>query len=264
MKKPPKILAGSRSAARCLCLCAVAFLAICADARAGDPVAESKTELKHWIETRKTLQRTKRDWKVDKATLDQTVGLLERELSLLDAEIGKLQAGANKGATQRQELSDRQAALKQTSETVSKRLKTLEDRLLALAPVFPRPLADKTKPLMRRLKSGGGQEGSSLGQRLQSLLGILNEVDKFNGSLTLTGELIDIDGKQTQVETLYLGLSQAYYVDRKGARAGVGVPTKNGWEWTARNDLAHAVTHVLLVYRSEHPAEFIELPVTLK
>jgi DNA repair exonuclease SbcCD ATPase subunit len=229
-----------------------------------DPVADSKTELKRWIETSKTLQRTKRDWKVDKATLDQSIGLLERELRLLDSEIGKLEAGATEGATQRQELSDRQATLKQTAETVSKRLKTLENRLLALAPVFPRPLADKTKPLMRRLKTGGGQGGSSLGQRLQALLGILNEVDKFNGSLTLTGELRNIDGKQTQVETLYMGLSQAYYVDRTGSRAGVGVPSAKGWEWTPRNELAHAVTHVLLVYRSEHPAEFIELPVTLK
>jgi len=231
---------------------------------AENPITESRSEIKRWIEARKTIQRTERDWKVEKATINQSIGLLEREVSLLDSELSKLEAGASEGASRRRELSERQAALKKTAEAVSLRLKGEEDRLLKLAAVFPRPLVEKTRPLLRRLKSGGAGEGPSLGQRLQAMLGILNEIDKFNGALTLTGELRNIDGKEVQVDTLYLGLSQAYYVDRTGTRAGVGAPSKDGWEWTPRNELAAALTHVLLVYRSEHPAEFITLPVTMK
>ena len=238
--------------------------AILTGSAAENPITESRSEIKRWIEARKTIQRTERDWKIEKATIDQSISLLEREIGLLDSEVSKLEAGATEGASRRRELSERQAALKKTAEAVSARLKELEERLLKLASVFPRPLAEKTKPLIRRLKGAGDGEGPSLGQRLQAMLGILNEIDKFNGTLTLTGELRTINGKQVQVDTLYLGLSQAYYVDRTGTRAGVGAPSTDGWEWTERNELAHAMTHVLLVYRSEHPAEFITLPVTLK
>ena len=231
---------------------------------AEDPITDSKSEVKRWIEARKTLQCTERDWKVEQETLKQSIQLLEKELEILDREIAKLEAGATEGATRRRELGERQTALTNTAESVSERLKALEERLTRLAAVFPRPLTEKTKPLLRRLWTSGPQTNPSLGQRLQAMLGILNEVDKFNSSLTLTGELRRIDGKQVQVETLYLGLSQAYYVDRSRQRAGVGVPTIDGWEWTPRNELAEAVTHALLVYRNEHPAEFITLPVTLK
>ncbi len=256
----PSIIGAKRAA-----LCLVALASACSSGLAAEASpADSRTEIKRWIEARKTIQRTKRDWKVEQATLQQSIGLLERELKLLDTEIAGLEAGATEGATQRRKLTDRQKALTATAESVSKRMKTLEKRLIALARVFPRPLSEKAAPLLRRLLSSSGPGESSLGQRLQAMLGILNEVDKFNSSLTLTGELRNIDGKQTQVETLYLGLSQAYYVDRTGSRAGVGAPTKDGWEWTQRNELAPAMMHVLQVYRNEHPAEFISLPVTLK
>ena len=67
---------------------------------------------------------------------------------------------------------------------------------------------------------------------MQNVVAMLNEADRFNSAITLTVELRkDAEGKERQVQTIYLGLGQAYFADEKGTIAGTGVPGANGWAW---------------------------------
>ena len=225
---------------------------------ADESIPNFRSDLKQWIEVQKTIQATRRDWDVEKASLSQTIELLESEEARLTQQISELEGATGEVGERRQELTEQQYALNATESGVRERLGKLVAKVRELEQIMPAPLLEKVQPLLRNLRRPG-QETS---QYVQALLGILVEVDKFNSSFTVAGELVDIAGKQVQVDVVYLGLAQAYYVDRARSRAGVGIPDAEGWKWTARNELAPAITKVLAIYRDERPAEFVPLPAT--
>ena len=93
-----------------------------------------------------------------------------------------------------------------------------------------------------------------------------NAIDAAVASaITLTVELRkDAEGKDRQVQTIYLGLGQAYFADEKGTIAGTGVPGANGWTWTANAALAEKIRKVIDIYENRRPAEFVPVPVSVK
>ena len=99
------------------------------------------------------------------------------------------------------------------------------------------------------------------------VIGTLNEIDKFNNSLTVISELRDMpDGVTTsEVKTIYIGLAQAYYVDSKAKIAGIGTPSEDGWVWEENTDLAASISRSIAIYENIiKPAEFVDLPVSIK
>ncbi|HBV32278.1 MAG TPA: hypothetical protein DEB49_07480, partial [Verrucomicrobiales bacterium] len=71
-------------------------------------------------------------------------------------------------------------------------------------------------------------------------------------------------GKDRQVQTIYLGLGQAYFADEKGTIAGTGVPVANGWAWEAKPELTESIRKVIDIYENRKSAEFVPVPVTIK
>jgi hypothetical protein len=68
-----------------------------------------------------------------------------------------------------------------------------------------------------------------------------------------------------QVTTVYLGLSQGYYVDATRKFAGVLTPGADGWVTTDRNDLAPLIGDVLDLYnKQKQPPQFVKIPVEIK
>ena len=66
------------------------------------------------------------------------------------------------------------------------------------------------------------------------------------------------------MEAVYVGLGAAYFVNEAAGLAGSGSPGPNGWEWTVKPALVSTVRDVVQIYRNEHPARFVSLPVTIK
>ena len=95
------------------------------------------------------------------------------------------------------------------------------------------------------------------------MIGILNEVGKANGEVTVATEIRTLsDGKPTEVKTLYVGMGQAYYVSAKGD-AGVGRPSANGWAWESDNALAARITDAMQILQNKATAKFVPLPVKI-
>jgi len=67
-----------------------------------------------------------------------------------------------------------------------------------------------------------------------------------------------------QVETIYLGLAQAYFVGEGGKFAGVALPTAEGWQSTARNELGPVIAQAIAMYRNQAPAALLVVPFELK
>ena len=101
--------------------------------------------------------------------------------------------------------------------------------------------------------------------RYAATVAMLNEADRFNSAITLTVELRkDGEGKDRQVQTIYLGLVQAYFADEKGKIAGTGMPGANGWAWEAKPKLTESIRKVIDIYENRKSAEFVPVPVTIK
>ena len=74
----------------------------------------------------------------------------------------------------------------------------------------------------------------------------------------------DAEGKDRQVQALYLGLGHAYYADQGGSFAGVGVPGAEGWTWTVDAGLGSTIRKVIDIYENERSAEFVPVPVNIQ
>jgi hypothetical protein len=117
---------------------------------------------------------------------------------------------------------------------------------------------------MRRLPEDPSDTRTSPVERLQTIVGILNEVEKFGSVISVESELQKTsDGKEIEVKTLYVGLGQAYFVDKTGDFAGVGVAKLSGWEWSEASELGKAIQHAIEVYEGSQPPSFDGLPMTV-
>ena len=144
---------------------------------------------------------------------------------------------------------------------VAKALAPLEAKLLELNQYFPRPLKDKVKSLV-------GQIGKSkrTSDRMAIIIGILNEVDKFNAEFSMdTDEIKTPKGETKLVDVLYLGLAVAYYADNEGKVGGIMTPADGEWIRTEKNDAAPAIRDAILYYEGEiKPAVLVNLPIEIQ
>jgi hypothetical protein len=119
--------------------------------------------------------------------------------------------------------------------------------------------------LIKRIPSDPATTKASGLERLQNVVGIVNEVDKFNAAVTVVSEVQkNPSDAEVQVETMYVGLAQAYFVDKAGDYAGVGLPSGQGWQWMPKNELAGKIQKSIAMYKNAAPADFVSLPVQIK
>ncbi|MCG8432352.1 MAG: DUF3450 domain-containing protein, partial [Candidatus Omnitrophica bacterium] len=104
----------------------------------------------------------------------------------------------------------------------------------------------------------------SLGERFQNIVGVLNEVSKFNREITLASEVRNLpDGTSAEVTTIYVGIGKAYYVNNKGDIAGIGSASENGWRWRTANEAAPEIARAIAILKNEQAAAFTQLPVEI-
>jgi hypothetical protein len=166
------------------------------------------------------------------------------------------------------EMTEAQA-LKESSGRALDRVRAFatdfESRLKSTSPRWPAPLQESLKPLMLRLPEDPATTKMLAAERLQVIVGILNELDKFNSAVNLFNEkLKNPQGEEVAVETLYVGLGAAYFVNQTADFAGVGAPGPTGWQWTPQPEVAATVQEAVQMYRNERTARFLQLPVTIE
>ncbi|HMO63999.1 MAG TPA: DUF3450 family protein [Verrucomicrobiota bacterium] len=228
-------------------------------------LTETRTLIEQWGQARQLADRTRTDWSSDRALLEQSKVLFERELQAEEERMSRIgtnvvQAGRERVETE-QELAAANAALERLGGLVAE----FEGRVRALAPLLPDPLRPELQPFLNRLPAEGAATRLSVPERLQTVVGFLNELDKFNGTVVVADEKRpDAAGQLASVEVIYLGLGQAYFVDATGRFAGFGQPGPEGWKWTARPEIGPAVRDAVAMYRNAKPAAFVTLPAAIR
>lgn len=243
---------------------AAAILTAAGPAFAQAALAESRSALEKWVETRQLISKSRSDWQVDKETIEQTTLLFDRELKSIEEQLAKISTNSTQVEKERAEAEAQKLASNQTLEKARQFAAEFEGKVKKGIPQLPAPLQDILNPLLNRLPTDPNTKMTAA-ERMQVMVAILNELDKFNNSISVFNEKRkNSKGEDVSVETVYVGLGAAYFVNEAGDFAGSGSPGTGGWEWASSPDLAAAVREVVRIYRNERPAKFIPLPAKIR
>jgi hypothetical protein len=216
------------------------------------------------VQTKQITSKEKSDWRLEKSILADTQKLLSSELKRLETSLEDLKNSATAADEDRSKLTAQKEATAEASAVVEGSIQGLEIQMKRIVKTLPTPLVEKIKPLIRRLPKDSANTKLSLGERVQNIVGILSQADKFNATITQTSESRELDsGKIVEVRTLYWGLAMAYYVDASGAYAGIGHPGEDGWEWPQIEGAGPQIKQLLAVYEGSEGIQFVEVPARI-
>ena len=231
------------------------------------PIIEATREtLTKWVETKQLISKEKSEWASGKDILEDRVRLAEAETTTVRDKLKEISVAVAEAQKKRDELAAQTDKLKATAEKSKSMVIAAEKKLRPLIPQLPEPLREKLKPIIARFPEDSEKSTASMAERLQNVLGILDQASAFNSTVASVKELRTFpDGTRAEVTTVYLGLSQAYYTNREGTLAGIGHPGPDGWVW--KPDNANGKKILLAVHileGKEKGATFIDLPVKIQ
>lgn len=234
-------------------------------AASDNPPTSARASLEQWVQTRQLISRTRSDWESEKEILQQSKALYQRELAGIADQRSKVSTNSVQVDKER---AAAEAELKESNEMLDHArasVADLEAKIRAVSTKLPTPLAETMKPLLARLPEDAKATKMGVTERVQVVVSLLNEIDKFNNAVTIASEKRkNAAGEEVAVESVYVGLGAAYFVNQSGDFAGQGQPGDKGWDWSIDPKLAPAVREIVRIYRGERTATFVPLPVTLR
>jgi FtsZ-binding cell division protein ZapB len=202
--------------------------------------------------------------------LGERIALVEHEIESLREKIDKTSTDISVADRKRAELVEKNEKLKRAGGVLEDTLVDFEDRVKGLLARLPSPIQSQVKPLSQRIPTDPEDTKLSLGERFQNVIGILNEVNKFNGVITVTSEVRELPGGgSAEVAAMYLGVGMAYYANKANEDesldiAGVGVPGEDGWNWKPVNEAAPEIRRLIAIFRNEEVADFVQTPIEIQ
>ena len=229
------------------------------------PLQETRSTLERWVETRSLISKTRSDWQSDKEMLEQSIQLLERELKGVEDQMAKLNTNSTQADKEKLQTEEALKASNDSLDQTRQFATAFEAKITKLLPQLPVPLQETLKPLVNRIPADPATTKTMATERIQVIVGMLNEVDKFNNAVSIFSEKRKTEkGEEIACETVYVGLGAAYFVNDSGDFAGTGTPGTNGWTWATKSEIGPTVKEVVRIYRNEHPARFVALPATIR
>jgi len=230
----------------------------------GPTLEETRLSMSKWIETQQIISKERNEWQQGKEILAGRLELVRKETSTLDQGIRAAQAQIAETEQKRDDLRAESGKLEAQAAHMAESAEALEAQLRKLYPSLPEPVQTRIAPLYQRIPADEAAKARvSLAERFQNVLGILNEVNKASTEITVSFEVRTLsDGKPSEVKAIYVGLTQAYYVNAKG-EAGIGRPTSEGWKWEPSEAVASDVLAAFEILQGKHTPEFVPLPVKL-
>lgn len=234
----------------------------------GSPSASSldgaRGTLDKWVETQQIIAREKKDWQQGRELLTSRIQLVKDEIAQLRQKLDETHKSEQEFLKSRSESFGERDAVKSISTELGTEAGALEAKVRTLYKAMPVSMREKVQPLYDRMPPDPATAKVTVAERYQNVLGILNEMNRLNGEITVASEIRSLsDGKPSEVKTLYLGLGQAWYLSARG-EAGVGRPGPDGWTWQPAPEVADDLTHAFEILQNKSSPKFIPLPVTIQ
>lgn len=250
----------------------LAIAALCALARAGDgdgantskSLEETRLTMDKWIETQQIISKERREWQQGREILAGRVELVKNEIASLTEKIAQAQASVDDASRKREALLAENERLKAVAARLTESATAMEADVRRMCKSLPEPIQQRIDKLRQRIPEDPAATKVSVAERFQNVLGILNEVNKANGEITVNYEVHPLsDGRPAEVQAVYVGLAQAWFVSG-GGEAGIGRPTADGWKWENSKAIARDVMTALEIVQGKQSPAFVPLPVKLK
>lgn len=233
------------------------------DASAG--IDTTRAALEEYVEIQRTISKEKRDLALSKEVLNDRIEVVEQEIKALREKIAEAEGSIDENEAKRMEMIEENDTLIEAAHSLEDILRSLEAGVSMMLTRLPQPIQERVKPLSQRIPEDPDATKLSLSERFQNVVGILNEVDKFNRDISVTSEIRTLpDGSSAEVTTLYLGAGQAYYVSANGKIAGTGRSSEEGWVWEPANDAAPQIAQAIAIMKNEAVASFVQLPIEIQ
>jgi len=225
---------------------------------------EVRLRMDKWIETQQIISKESKDWQQSKGMLSGRLELVNKEIALLDEKSKQAESAVAEAGRKREELISENEKMKVTGTQLAEAVAVLEADVRRTYPQLPEPLQTKLQPLYQRIPADPAKTGAAMAERFQSVLGILNELNKANNEISINYEVHNLaDGKPSEVKVLYVGLAQAYYVSARG-EAGIGRPSKDGWKWEPSKTGARDILAAQEILQGKQTPAFVPLPVKIQ
>ncbi len=219
---------------------------------------EVQATLKQWVLTRQLIARERAGWTEEKESL---ADLNEVRLSEMK-KLGEFSKAAGSRIAEidekRKQFSAEKAELLSWRRELKTQIKVLENELRLLIPLFPLSLRSKVEEAIIRVESPDPER--PLQHRTRDVLLVMQACLNFQNTITLDRDIRSIEGEDREVEVLYMGLNQAWYVDQTGKYSGYGTPGLKGWVWTEEAALAVAIRQAIAVQSRQATPAFVTLP----
>ncbi len=235
------------------------------DDKTAGTIEETRTALEKWVETQRVISKEKRDLELSKEMLNERIELVRREIQSLLEKITDAEKSIAEADKKRADLIQENDLLKEVSIELVGVCTSLEENTIKLLTRLPDPIREHIKPLSQRLPDRAEETKLTISERFQNVVGILNEIGKFNRDIRIVSEVRMLpDGTSAEVTALYLGLGQGYYSGANGTIAGIGTVSEEGWAWKPANDAAGEIAKAISILKNEQVASFVRLPIEIK
>lgn len=223
---------------------------------------EVRTKLEQWVLTKQLISAESAAWESEKANLGELNGLRRQEIDQLKTFAEAAGERVTELAGKREAFAEEEKNLKAWRRELEDTVTDLESRVRTMIPVFPQPLRDEVAEVIVRLEVSGDSEPAPLQQRARDVMMLLQAYQKHQNEITVLTEVRELGGQRREVEVLYMGLNEAWFVDASGRFSGSGQPTATGWQWREDSSLAPRVRQAIeLQARRAEPA-FVTLPIS--
>lgn len=223
---------------------------------------ETVSTLEQWVETERKINEAENEWEANKASMENLIAVYKEEIENLEKIIEEAEEDTSAAEVRRAELTEQNEAVKEVEKDVLTGIVATEEQLKELGPRLPLPLQEELRPLFNSLPEDPEESKLAIGQRIQPVIGILTQVQKFNQAVTVVEGFREFEeGRAIQTEKIFFGLGAAYYVDQANEHAGRAVFTPEGWSWEDDNSLIQPVRDFMEIYRGTLQARYVELPV---
>lgn len=235
------------------------------EAEQADGRKTMRAAMERWIETEKLISAEKTEWQVDQEIIRDRMSVLTNETALLKSTTAGINADYAASSGKLDGYLREQEQYKVLSDALSVEVGNAEKRVLAILKRAPAAIREKVRPLSQRIPEKPEEAKTGLGERVQNVVGILNEINKFARDITLTSEVMTPSGGDGfEASVIYFGLGQGYYVNQLGTVAGYGLADGDGWVWVSSNELGQSVLDVIAIHRTEKVAAYVTLPIHIK
>lgn len=224
-------------------------------------VTDAQNMLSEWISVEKQISEDKSEWLSQRETLLNSIEFMEVEIESLEETIATAEETASAGEKKRAELDERKEGLDAVTEEMKGAILGYESRILELAETWPAAFLESVETVLKRIPKKEEEVATApLTIRLQNVVAILSQFDKFQSAITKDTGVQEVDGEPREVTTLYYGFAYAYFIDGSGEYAGYGYPESDGWKWVSDPEVSDTVAQLVAVYDRSVDASFLGLP----